>query len=149
MMQPRDEAIADALAYVDDCLQPDRRADFERLMADDREIAERVSAWRAQNTAIRAAFADGPSRQPRVAGREAFPRTSDPGRAARFVEELRRGARSVEQTTFEKAPAARAQPKYGAAIRRRLARTIVALLAASFLCATSVDHSAGDRATRF
>ena len=48
--------IADLHAYVDDCLEPDERLAFEQQMANDPALARRAALWRAQNTAIRAAF---------------------------------------------------------------------------------------------
>ena len=48
--------LADLHAYVDDCLQPDERLVFEKQMAQDPALARRATLWRAQNSAIRAAF---------------------------------------------------------------------------------------------
>ena len=48
--------IADLHAYVDDCLEPDPRLAFEQQMAEDPALARRSALWRAQNSAIRAAF---------------------------------------------------------------------------------------------
>jgi anti-sigma factor RsiW len=48
--------LADLHAYVDDCLEPDERLAFEQQMAQDPAIARRAAIWRAQNSAIRAAF---------------------------------------------------------------------------------------------
>jgi anti-sigma factor RsiW len=47
---------ADLHAYVDDCLEPDERLAFETQMAQDPALARRAAQWRAQNSAIRAAF---------------------------------------------------------------------------------------------
>ena len=52
--------VADLHAYVDDCLEPDERLAFETQMAQDPALARRAALWRAQNSAIRAAF-DGES----------------------------------------------------------------------------------------
>ena len=51
---------ADLHAYVDDCLEPDERLAFEQQMTQDAALARRAALWRAQNSAIRAAF-DGES----------------------------------------------------------------------------------------
>jgi anti-sigma factor RsiW len=51
---------ADLHAYVDDCLEPDERLAFETQMTQDPALARRAAQWRAQNSAIRAAF-DGES----------------------------------------------------------------------------------------
>jgi anti-sigma factor RsiW len=48
--------LSDLHAYVDDCLEPDERLAFEQQMAQDPAIARRAAIWRAQNSAIRAAF---------------------------------------------------------------------------------------------
>jgi anti-sigma factor RsiW len=48
--------IADLHAYVDDCLEPEQRQTFEQQMAQDPALARRAAAWRAQNSAIRAAL---------------------------------------------------------------------------------------------
>jgi len=50
--------LTQALAYVDDCLAPEERRDFERRMAADPALAARIEQWRRQNEAIRQAFAD-------------------------------------------------------------------------------------------
>jgi anti-sigma factor RsiW len=47
----------DALRFVDNRLDEDRRAAFLAHLADDPEEAERVESWSRQNDAIRAAFA--------------------------------------------------------------------------------------------
>ena len=48
--------LADLHAYVDDCLEPDERLAFENRMAQDPALGRRATAWRAQNSAIRAAL---------------------------------------------------------------------------------------------
>ena len=48
--------IADLHAYVDDCLEPDKRLAFETQMAQDPALSRQAAQWRAQNSAIRAAF---------------------------------------------------------------------------------------------
>ena len=48
--------LADLHAYVDECLEPDDRPAFEKQMAQDSALARRATLWRAQNSAIRAAF---------------------------------------------------------------------------------------------
>jgi anti-sigma factor RsiW len=48
--------VADLHAYVDDCLEPEARLAFETQMAQDPALARQALQWRAQNSAIRAAF---------------------------------------------------------------------------------------------
>jgi anti-sigma factor RsiW len=48
--------IADLHAYVDDCLEPDERLALEMQMEQDPPLARQAAQWRAQNSAIRAAF---------------------------------------------------------------------------------------------
>jgi anti-sigma factor RsiW len=48
--------LADLHAYVDECLEPDECLAFEKQMAQDPALARRATLWRAQNSAIRAAF---------------------------------------------------------------------------------------------
>jgi anti-sigma factor RsiW len=52
---------AQTLAYVDDCLDPRARSDFEAQLRLDPELRREVAQWEAQNRAIRAAFG-APSR---------------------------------------------------------------------------------------
>jgi anti-sigma factor RsiW len=48
--------LADLHAYVDDCLETEQRQAFEKRMAQDPALARHAAAWRAQNSAIRAAL---------------------------------------------------------------------------------------------
>jgi anti-sigma factor RsiW len=53
--------LADLHAYVDDCLEPNDRLEFEKRMTEDPALARRARMWRAQNSAIRSAFdVEGP-----------------------------------------------------------------------------------------
>lgn len=52
---------AETLAYVDDCLEPEARRDFEARLKADPELRREVALWESQNRAIRAAFG-APSR---------------------------------------------------------------------------------------
>jgi anti-sigma factor RsiW len=51
---------AETLAYVDDCLDPQARGDFEARLQADPELRREVARWEAQNRAIRAAFGAPP-----------------------------------------------------------------------------------------
>jgi anti-sigma factor RsiW len=48
--------LAQALAYVDECLTLEEKRDFERRMAADPALVARIEQWRAQNKAIRKVF---------------------------------------------------------------------------------------------
>jgi len=52
---------AETLAYVDDCLEPEARREFEARLKADPELRREVALWESQNRAIRAAFG-APSR---------------------------------------------------------------------------------------
>jgi len=51
---------AETLAYVDDCLDPEARSDFEARLKVDPELRREVAQWESQNRAIRAAFGAPP-----------------------------------------------------------------------------------------
>ena len=51
---------AETLAYVDDCLDPEARGDFEARLKADPELRREVARWESQNRAIRAAFGAPP-----------------------------------------------------------------------------------------
>src|SRR6185437_16320332 len=76
--------LADLHAYVDDCLDPGERQAFEARMAQDPALARRAALWRAQNSAIRAAF-DGE-------GARAFPIAAVRGEAEILIKGRRPAA---------------------------------------------------------
>ena len=80
--------LADLHAYVDDCLEPDERLGFEQQMAQDPALARRAALWRAQNSAIRAAF-DGE-------GVRAFPISLVRPQNETFARAARSGAAGVK-----------------------------------------------------
>jgi anti-sigma factor RsiW len=51
---------AETLAYVDNCLDPEARCDFEARVKLDPELRREVALWESQNRAIRAAFGGAP-----------------------------------------------------------------------------------------
>ena len=51
---------AETLAYVDDCLDPEARSNFEARLKADPELRREVARWEAQNRDIRAAFGAPP-----------------------------------------------------------------------------------------
>jgi anti-sigma factor RsiW len=153
MIEGRDSAIATALAYVDDCLPPGDRLEFERKMAGDCEIADRVQIWLAQNEAIRAAFSESDPRRARGrAGGRDFSARPDPKRASRFIEDVRRGARPVASLSLEAGRPAvgafgRADPR--ATLARHARRAGLVALGALLVLAAGVGPGSGERATRF
>jgi anti-sigma factor RsiW len=155
MIEGRDSSIAMALAYVDDCLPPSDRLEFERKMAGDPEISDRVQIWLAQNEAIRAAFSESDRRGARArrVGRDFSVRPRDPERASRFIEELRRGAPPIAslRVVARKRPApvtaAPADPR--AALARHLRRAGLVALGALLFLAAGVGPGPRERATRF
>jgi anti-sigma factor RsiW len=53
-----DRSVTQALAYVDECLEANERAEFEHRLAKDSDLAARVEQWHGQNVAIRRVFED-------------------------------------------------------------------------------------------
>ena len=80
-----DRALVDALAYVDDSLDADRRAEFELSLSANPELRRRVTLWQAQNDALRKAYLS----PPRSRVHRTLPRPSNenapPERASRPV----------------------------------------------------------------
>lgn len=129
--------LADLHAYVDDCLEPDERLAFETQMARDPALARRAAMWRAQNSAIRAAF-DGE-------GARAFSisivrhQNENPGKARRPA--AAGGKPSCEQTPRSSLPvvadASRSLTEVGAPVAFRpwlLARLGLAALSLCLVC---------------
>lgn len=50
----------DAHAYVDSCLEPLQRREFEAHLSEDADLRRRVDVWHSQNEAIRLAFGAAP-----------------------------------------------------------------------------------------
>jgi anti-sigma factor RsiW len=154
MIEGRHSAIAAALAYVDDCLPPSDRLEFERKMAGDSEIAKRVQIWLAQNEAIRAAFSESDPRRTRArAGGRDFSVRPDRERASRFIEELRRGARPIASLSVAArrpgvATVGRADPR-APLVARHLRRAGLVALGALLVLAAGVGPGSQERATRF
>jgi anti-sigma factor RsiW len=57
-MSVQNRSVAQALAYVDECLTPVERRHFEQHMAGDLELRARVEQWRRQNEAIRRVYGE-------------------------------------------------------------------------------------------
>ena len=55
-MSATDRSLAQALGYVDECLEANERGEFELRLTNDPDLAARVEQWRRQNEAIRRIF---------------------------------------------------------------------------------------------
>ena len=79
------EALAETLAYVDNCLAPAARRAFEARLGADAELRRNVARWQAQNRDIRCAFG-APAREALDLGRatneNSLRRLSEPARRA-------------------------------------------------------------------
>jgi anti-sigma factor RsiW len=92
---------AQTLAYVDDCLDPQARSDFETQLRVDPELRREVAQWESQNRAIRAAFG-APSRSaPDLGGASNENALRRAGEAAHPVDG---GARPFGQPRNRRAP---------------------------------------------
>lgn len=114
---------ADALAYVDGCMDLRQRRAFEALLDSDEALRRRVDLWAAQNEAIRASFG-GRSSQRAAPG---LGNPSNENKQARQAIPLKPGARTGPF------PPARTTPQAASTLRaqaQRLAR--LALTAAAF-----------------
>ncbi|HEY1781214.1 MAG TPA: hypothetical protein VGG79_12455 [Roseiarcus sp.] len=78
------ETLAEALAYVDNCLDAPARRAFETRLGGDAELRREVAQWQAQNREIRCAFG-APARDPLDLGR-----ASNENGVRRFSEATRR-----------------------------------------------------------
>jgi len=78
---------AEALAYVDDCLEPAVRAAFERRLKGDPGLRREIALWESQNRAIRAAFGAPPRNPPLELGRASNENIARHGGAAAAASE--------------------------------------------------------------
>jgi anti-sigma factor RsiW len=143
--------LAQALAYVDECLAPEERRDFERQMAGDSGLAARVEQWRAQNKAIRKVFSENWHRREQRDNGDFEPpaRRIDLRAATRREGELARGPRQIE---CEGSPAQRVISERSAsrapiveAWLGRFARLCCVLLSAVLFCVLSATPAPPDR----
>ena len=153
MIGERDGAIAQALAYVDDCLPPNDRRDFEKKMACDPSVGDRVRMWLAQNQAIRAAFGEAEPRVGRApaSARDFSRRPPDPGAAARFIQERRRAPRAGAPAVAGRQGQEAFQPSvdFGNGRIGRLRRAGLATLGALLILPASVGPGSHERAAHF
>jgi len=126
--------LTDLHAFVDDCLEADQRLAFEKRMAEDPALAHRATMWRAQNSAIRSAFAgEGPRAFPISIVRH---HNEAPGRGRRPAAIGARASRELASRSFppELEDASRIATKVGAASDFRPLPLWRLVVAAAFLC---------------
>jgi len=92
---------AETLAYVDDCLDPEARSDFEARLKVDPELRREVAQWESQNRAIRAAFGAPPRSALDLGGASNENAVRRGGEAARSVDGA---ARPFAQARKQRAP---------------------------------------------
>jgi anti-sigma factor RsiW len=143
----RDSAFVQALAYVDDCLPPAQRRDFERRLAREPELAALVEGWRLQNEAIRTVLSEEGGREPRPSGNPASPAPPlhrDRERRRALGEPIGLAAQSVRVHALRQGRLEQRRSTFG---RGSIARAFGALLSALGILAVSatpapVDHTA-------
>jgi anti-sigma factor RsiW len=120
---------AETLAYVDDCLDPETRSEFEARLKADPELRREVARWEAQNRAIRAAFGAPPRSALDLGGasNENGARRAD--EAARPTDGGSRSSAVVRTRRATARPIAKPRPAGPGATARRLAG-VIALAAA-------------------
>ena len=110
---------AEALAYVDDCLEPAVRTAFERRLKVDPELRREVALWESQNRAIRAAFGAPPRHPPLDLGRASNENVARHGGAAAAASEgAARGAARIRRARQPR-PASRSNPRAAGRAARR------------------------------
>ena len=119
---------ADALAYVDGCMDLRRRRAFEALLDGDEALRRRVDLWTAQNEAIRASFGGRSSHR----AAPSLGRASNENLQALKAAALKPGARTAQVQL----PRAKPAPLL-AARAQRLARLAVTAAAFSALIVTN------------
>jgi len=92
------QTLAEALAYVDNCLDAPARRAFEARLGGDAELRREVAQWQAQNREIRCAFG-APARDPLDLGR-----ASNENGSRRSAEAARRPEAAVRQFGHARAP---------------------------------------------
>jgi anti-sigma factor RsiW len=133
------EALAETLAYVDNCLAPAARRAFEARLGGDAELRRNVARWQAQNREIRCAFG-APGREALDLGRatneNGVRRLSEPARRADGAPRSFGQTRGAPSSTL---PAAHWRWSPFSSAPRRPARGLVGLatLAAALLFAAA------------
>jgi anti-sigma factor RsiW len=98
------ETLAEALAYVDNCLDAPARRAFEARLGGDAELRREVAQWQAQNREIRCAFG-APARDPLDLGS-----ASNENGVRRSLEAVRRPEAAVRQFGHARALRSPTQP---------------------------------------
>jgi anti-sigma factor RsiW len=127
------ETLAEALAYVDNCLDPTARRAFETRLGGDADLRREVAQWQAQNREIRCAFgasARDPLDLGRASNENGVRRLSEPARRPESAAREFGHVRVLRSPTQPAADWRRDSP--GAAVRGVLA---LAALAGALLVA--------------
>jgi anti-sigma factor RsiW len=120
---------AETLAYVDDCLDPEARSDFEARLKADPKLRREVARWESQNRAIRAAFGAPPRGALDLGGASNENGARRAGEAARSVDGASRPFGQARKRRAAARPIAKPRPAGPGPTARRLAGA-VALAAA-------------------
>jgi anti-sigma factor RsiW len=142
--------LAQALAYVDECLAPQERRDFERRMAADPALVARIEQWRAQSKAIRRVFSENweQREQTRRAQFETPARRIELRRVTPGERELEPPPPQIERkaSPAQRVISAPARPAVRTvAWRGRLALLCCALFGGALFCLLSATPAPSDR----
>ena len=111
---------AETLAYVDDCLDPEARRDFEARLKADPELRRQVALFESQNRAIRAAFGAPPRGALDLGGVANGNGARRVGEATRPADGTPRPAGAARKRSAAKPPTARPGPAAPGPTARRL-----------------------------
>ena len=120
---------AETLAYVDDCLDPEARSNFEARLKADPELRREVARWELQNRAIRAAFGAPPRSALDLGGVSNENGVRRVGEAARPADGAARPFGQARKRRAATRPAAKAR-RAGPGLKARRLAGVVALAAA-------------------
>ncbi len=112
---------AETLAYVDDCLDPEARSNFEARLKADPELRREVARWESQNRAIRADFGAPPRGALDLGGASNENSARRAGEAARSVDEAARPFGQPRKRRAAARPIAKPRPAGPGPAARRLA----------------------------
>ena len=101
---------AETLAYVDDCLDPEARSDFEARLKAEPELRREVARWESQNRAIRAAFGAPPRGALDLGGASNENGARRAGEAARPADDASRPFGQARQRRAAARPIAKPRP---------------------------------------